>query len=545
MENNSDIISSKILKTKVSDFWFTVSTIIFCFATFYIAFQTFFEVGIWGTITLSAYIIIAKIFFDTKKIKKNMLIRNISFVCLLLSVLSFSLNSAFIFYKYVICIVLFMIFASTYSENSPDSTNGYMQIFKTIQISISGLFSNLKDAFKSFIPKENGNKSNKTKKLKEVAIGIAVALPLCVIAIVLLVLSDDAFSSLLNKLLLNVELSFNFASVVPSLLMSAILFPFVASFSFSIKNSKNKNKDKNLKNKMQKVAPTVVKTIMVLLLAIYFVYLFSQLAYFFSAFKNILPENYRFTYSEYARKGFFETTVLAILNISVMAFSLIFTTRNGKKVDKTVKILSCIMCGFTALFVVTSISKIAMYVNRYGLTERRFAAAVFDLMLILCIVLFVVHLFAPKVPYAKILIVSCMLVVSLIFFISPAKIIAIYNTEQYLNDNIKTIDIDHLDSLGADAVVQLEKLALKSKKPNDLISYQYQADARRKLANAFYGKEYVYYNSDENDGEKFKYDSHGTFNLSKYKAVKVFQRNEEMIEEISADPNETEVSLYY
>lgn len=545
MENNSDIISSKILKTKVSDFWFTVSTIIFCFATFYIAFQTVFEVGIWGTITLSAYIIIAKIFFDTKKIKKNMLIRNISFVCLLLSVLSFSLNSAFIFYKYVICIVLFMIFASTYSENSPDSTNGYMQIFKTIQISISGLFSNLKDAFKSFIPKENGNKSNKTKKLKEVAIGIAVALPLCVIAIVLLVLSDDAFSSLLNKLLLNVELSFNFASVVPSLLMSAILFPFVASFSFSIKNSKNKNKDKNLKNKMQKVAPTVVKTIMVLLLAIYFVYLFSQLAYFFSAFKNILPENYRFTYSEYARKGFFETTVLAILNISVMAFSLIFTTRNGKKVDKTVKILSCIMCGFTALFVVTSISKIAMYVNRYGLTERRFAAAVFDLMLILCIVLFVVHLFAPKVPYAKILIVSCMLVVSLIFFISPAKIIAIYNTEQYLNDNIKTIDIDHLDSLGADAVVQLEKLALKSKKPNDLISYQYQADARRKLANAFYGKEYVYYNSDENDGEKFKYDSHGTFNLSKYKAVKVFQRNEEMIEEISADPNETEVSLYY
>lgn len=545
MENNSDIISSKILKTKVSDFWFTVSTIIFCFATFYIAFQTVFEVGIWGTITLSAYIIIAKIFFDTKKIKKNMLIRNISFVCLLMSVLSFSLNSAFIFYKYVICIVLFMIFASTYSENSPDSTNGYMQIFKTIQISISGLFSNLKDAFKSFIPKENGNKSNKTKKLKEVAIGIAVALPLCVIAIVLLVLSDDAFSSLLNKLLLNVELSFNFASVVPSLLMSAILFPFVASFSFSIKNSKNKNKDKNLKNKMQKVAPTVVKTIMVLLLAIYFVYLFSQLAYFFSAFKNILPENYRFTYSEYARKGFFETTVLAILNLSVMAFSLIFTTRNGKKVDKTVKILSCIMCGFTALFVVTSISKIAMYVNRYGLTERRFAAAVFDLMLILCIVLFVVHLFAPKVPYAKILIVSCMLVVSLIFFISPAKIIAIYNTEQYLNDNIKTIDIDHLDSLGADAVVQLEKLALKPKKPNDLISYQYQADARRKLANAFYGKEYVYYNSDENDGEKFKYDSHGTFNLSKYKAVKVFQRNEEMIEEISADLNETEVSLYY
>lgn len=545
MENNSDIISSKILKTKVSDFWFTVSTIIFCFATFYIAFQTVFEVGIWGTITLSAYIIIAKIFFDTKKIKKNMLIRNISFVCLLLSVLSFSLNSAFIFYKYVICIVLFMIFASTYSENSPDSTNGYMQIFKTIQISISGLFSNLKDAFKSFIPKENGNKSNKTKKLKEVAIGIAVALPLCVIAIVLLVLSDDAFSSLLNKLLLNVELSFNFASVVPSLLMSAILFPFVASFSFSIKNSKNKNKDKNLKNKMQKVAPTVVKTIMVLLLAIYFVYLFSQLAYFFSAFKNILPENYRFTYSEYARKGFFETTVLAILNLSVMAFSLIFTTRNGKKVDKTVKILSCIMCGFTALFVVTSISKIAMYVNRYGLTERRFAAAVFDLMLILCIVLFVVHLFAPKVPYAKILIVSCMLVVSLIFFISPAKIIAIYNTEQYLNDNIKTIDIDHLDSLGADAVVQLEKLALKPKKTNNLISYQYQADARRKLANAFYGKEYVYYSNDENDGEKFKYDSHGTFNLSKYKAVKVFQRNEEMIEEISADPNETEVSLYY
>ncbi len=545
MENKSDIISSKILKTKVSDFWFTVSTIIFCFATFYIAFQTVFEVGIWGTITLSAYIIIAKIFFDTKKIKKNMLIRNISFVCLLLSVLSFSLNSAFIFYKYVICIVLFMIFASTYSENSPDSTNGYMQIFKTIQISISGLFSNLKDAFKSFIPKENGNKSNKTKKLKEVAIGIAVALPLCVIAIVLLVLSDDAFSSLLNKLLLNVELSFNFASVVPSLLMSAILFPFVASFSFSIKNSKNKNKDKNLKNKMQKVAPTVVKTIMVLLLAIYFVYLFSQLAYFFSAFKNILPENYRFTYSEYARKGFFETTVLAILNISVMAFSLIFTTRNGKKVDKTVKILSCIMCGFTALFVVTSISKIAMYVNRYGLTERRFAAAVFDLMLILCIVLFVVHLFAPKVPYAKILIVSCMIVVSLIFFISPAKIIAIYNTEQYLNDNIKTIDIDHLDSLGADAVVQLEKLALKPKKPNDLISYQYQADARRKLANAFYGKEYVYYSNDENDGEKFKYDSHGTFNLSKYKAVKIFQRNEEMIEEISADLNETEVSLYY
>ncbi len=545
MDNNLKLNNTVNSKLKVSDLYFVIATIFFCFATFYIAFLTLFQVGILGTITLLAYIITAKLFFDTTGIKKNMLIRNVSFACLLLSVLSFSVNTEFIFNKYLICIVLFMIFASTYSANSPESMNGYFQVFKTVQISTSGLFSDIKNVFKSFVPKEKENKNKKMKKIKEIAIGIAIALPLCAVAIVLLVLSDDAFSSLLNNLLWNINISVSSANFFPSLLLALIFFPFVASFSFSIKNAKKKNTYKSSQKKMQKIAPTVAKTVMVLLLAIYFVYLFSQLAYFFSAFKNILPENYRFTYSEYARKGFFETAVLAVLNFSVMAFSLIFTTRKGKKIDKAVKILSCMMCGFTALFVATSVSKIAMYVNRYGLTERRFAAAVFDLLLILCIVLFVVHLFAPKVPYAKILAVASLLVVSLIFFIGPAKIIATYNTTQYLNDNIKTIDISHLESLGADAVPQLEKLALEPKEPSNLSSYKYQLEARRKLANAARYNDYADYCSNAEKGKKFGYNNRFSFNFSQYKAVKVFQRNEEMLEEVFFNLDEVEKSLYY
>ena len=62
--------------------------------------------------------------------------------------------------------------------------------------------------------------------------------------------------------------------------------------------------------------------------AVYLAYLFSQLAYFVGGFSGILPEG--FTRAEYARRGFFEMTCLAGVNLALMTFGVGKVRHSGR-----------------------------------------------------------------------------------------------------------------------------------------------------------------------------------------------------------------------
>jgi hypothetical protein len=90
---------------------------------------------------------------------------------------------------------------------------------------------------------------------------------------------------------------------------------------------------------------------------LFLVYFLSQTSYFFSAFGNALPET--MTYAEYARRGFFELCVVAVLNLAIIGIAHILIQKKGSD-DKTSKVLlweTLSLCVFTLLLIATAISK--------------------------------------------------------------------------------------------------------------------------------------------------------------------------------------------
>ncbi len=84
----------------------------------------------------------------------------------------------------------------------------------------------------------------------------------------------------------------------------------------------------------------------------------SQLAYFFSAFSGMLPEGQGFTSAAYARRGFFELTAIAAVNILLLLLVLLLAKRGPTgRISPGVKALSLFIGVFTLLLGATAFSQ--------------------------------------------------------------------------------------------------------------------------------------------------------------------------------------------
>ena len=130
--------------------------------------------------------------------------------------------------------------------------------------------------------------------------------------------------------------------------------------------------------------------------------MFSQTAYFFSAFSGILPTGYEFTIAEYARRGFFETEAIAFINLLLMGGILWKSVRreNGE-LNPILKGIMTFISIFTVLFIITALSKMVMYISEYGLTVLRLCTSVFMIATAVVIVAFIIRVFNPELDTMK------------------------------------------------------------------------------------------------------------------------------------------------
>lgn len=310
----------------------------------------------------------------------------------------------------------------------------------------------------------------KGRRMSDVLIGLLIAVPVCVVAVVLLAMGDSAFSGLLSAAWQRIA---SFDLTVPwKIVLIVLIWPLFTGFVLGVRRAPKsraavpppayRSGKVHRSSSIRFLSPTVSVTVLTALSAVYVMYLFSQLSYFFSAFASLLPEDYTFTYAEYARRGFFEMCLLTLVNFSLLCAALLFTRRTGKRVSPALKAVSCVVCAFTLLFIATSLSKILLYVSSYGLTTLRLYTAVFDGMLLICVVCLGAHLFWPKWKYMRVILVSVSAVFIVFALVDADRIIAAYNTSRYLNDTTQAteIDVDYLSTLDSAAVPYLEKIYL-------------------------------------------------------------------------------------
>lgn len=280
---------------------------------------------------------------------------------------------------------------------------------------------------------ENGEKG--FKQIYYIAAGSIIAIPFLAVIIPLLVSSDAAFEVLISKIFGEIE------ELLASAILAVIVSPLVFACVFALgKGAEALNGENALREKTFGVSHTLINTVLIILSSCYVMYLFSQTAYFFSAFAGLLPQDY--TAAEYARRGFFEMCAVVAINLGIFFAAYILEKRDDKnRIQGLTKGLLTFLTFFTLVLISTSFSKMYMYIDRFGLTRSRVLTSCFMILLFAVFITLLLKLYIRKLPYMKIIIILTALTLCAVSYMDIDTQVAKYNTERYFSEGEKEIDI--------------------------------------------------------------------------------------------------------
>lgn len=357
-------------------------------------------------------------------------------------------------------------------------------------------------------------KNDKKKTVLQIGGAVLAAIPVLAIVVSLLVSADAAFEGLVDKIASTLGMT------VAKLIVSVVVFIGVILFAVTCKYELNKSESKPFQlDKTRFINTPFAITFLGLIAFVYLVYMFSQTAYFFSAFSGILPAGYEFSFSEYARRGFFETEAIAFINLVIMVLSMWLTVRreNGT-LNPIVKGILTFIGVFTILFIATAISKMFMYIDEYGLTVLRLCTSAFMLATAIVIIAFIIRIFNPQLRTIKYAVLISMLIFTVLSLCGIERTIADYNVNAYLNGKHENIDMYTLGELSDSAIPYIAKL---TKCDDEFI----RKDANEIIYDLYdwtIGVEHVIYDAAETKTYKAKYEATADFSLSEYFATKAF-----------------------
>lgn len=189
------------------------------------------------------------------------------------------------------------------------------------------------------------------------------------------------------------------------------------------------------------------------ILFLYTVYFLSQWDYYVGAFTGILPES--FSYAEYARSGFFQLCTVSVLNLILIIALRTLIQRNHKNKSHTMHILTCIFCVYTLILISTAVAKLWMYIDYYGLTQKRIYAM--WLMGVIAIVYLIIAI-GQFIPKAKLVAVSwgiCVVLFAALCLCNVNQVVARYNIDRYLDGTLTQVDMEQMQELGDSAIPEI------------------------------------------------------------------------------------------
>ncbi|MCJ7856103.1 DUF4173 domain-containing protein [Lachnospiraceae bacterium NSJ-143] len=298
-----------------------------------------------------------------------------------------------------------------------------------------------------------------SKKAAQFALGLIICVPVVAVVVSLLSSADFAFEHLVEYVRLS------FFDRIWNVIFKCVLALPVWCYFYGILFGDFKNTgsssitEKNIsqaKKSVSKAPAVTVYTALTALNLVYAVFFISQSAYLFSGFVNFLPDG--FTYADYARRGFFQLCIIAGINLAVTGLSHLFIKReeNGGG-QKVLKAETIILSAFTLCLIATAVSKMAMYINYYGLTKLRvyttWFMAVLFIMFILVIARSIMRFNGTK---------SAVAVFTVCFFAlcfsNIDGLIAGYNIDRFESGSLKSFNAGDYRGLSAAAVPYLAEL---------------------------------------------------------------------------------------
>jgi len=218
----------------------------------------------------------------------------------------------------------------------------------------------------------------------------------------------------------------------------------------------NSRKNETTTQRLRVASPFVVFASVTPICIVYTLFFLVQSAYFLSPFKNIVPDGY--SYAEYARKGFFELCTVSVINIFIIIYITLLTKRKAESKNHAIKAYVIVISAYTLVMIVIAMSKMAMYINAYGLTIMRIYPTWFMILLTAIFIFIIVRQFKEFKLFRCIFAVFVVLFAMLIF-VDLDSITANYNIDRYLDGTLESVDVNMIRfELSDSAVPALLKL---------------------------------------------------------------------------------------
>lgn len=226
--------------------------------------------------------------------------------------------------------------------------------------------------------------------LGAVFLGLVIAVPVLVIVLPLLSSADAGFQELLGNF--GSYISQHLLAVFVRMIFAVPVSLYLFGLAFGGIHGRNtdrfpEEKLKEMETQVRVVPDTAVCTALAVVCLVYCLFIGLQGNYLFSAFTGRIPEH--FTYSEYARRGFFELCQIGVWNL-LLAGAAGACSRTDRRRYKGLGALIMLLCVLTLLLLGTAVSKMGMYIRVYGLTVYRILPLLFMLwmgLVLVCILL--------------------------------------------------------------------------------------------------------------------------------------------------------------
>ena len=360
--------------------------------------------------------------------------------CLTNSVPLLNLNKCGIFLLSFILMIHTIYMDKTW--HFPKYLGAIMETIGTVCTCILRPFSDMVSYFDAQKKAKTGKKSYFIPAL----IGTVITIPVLLIMTILLASADAVFSNMLY----NIFEAFNFITIfqICFLLIAVFFVSYAVCAALGMQNVKEEVRDHRV------LEPVIAIIVTAALSVLYLMFSVIQILYLFIGNMQ-LPEGY--TYSQYARQGFFQLFAVCILNLVIVLVCLYLFRENT-----ALKGILTVISGCTFIMILSSALRMLMYIDRYNLTFLRifvlWSLAVIFLLMAGVTTFIYIHKF-PLFTYSMIIVTVFYIGLS---FAHPDYWIAKYNLNPAHLDYLNEYDVydsqRYLSRLSADAApVLLDK----------------------------------------------------------------------------------------
>lgn len=310
------------------------------------------------------------------------------------------------------------------------------------------------------ISKDAASRSKSGNNIKLMLIGLLVTVPLTWGVGALLMSADQGFENMFS----------GFSIWIKHLDIGVFIFQLCLALPCSmylfnlLYNSSHRNDVVRLDQQkctykvlsMRHIPNILLYTAITPICILYILFFIAQANYFLSAFSGSLPDGY--SYSEYARRGFFELFWVSMINLTVIIVMSLLAKKGGEKKPAAMKAYTTTLSLFTIILIATALSKMMMYINEYGLTQLRVYTSWFMVLLAMVFVMIIIKQFRFSFHIARWLTAVFTVMFALLCFSRPDALIADYNISMYNSGKLEELDTISLLEMSDDAVLEVVKM---------------------------------------------------------------------------------------